>query len=261
MKKLSSITFSALLCFTAFAQIDIKEINKSLVKIEDGLYASKYEVSNKLYMTFLSSLKNSNDTGLLTIAQIDTLRWRDKYSYNEPYIQHYHKHPAYQNYPVVCINYEAAKLFCEWLTAQYNADPKRKFKKVLFQLPSESEWIMAAQAGDNSATYPWQGNDLHNKTGEAMCNFKQELNDTIKFKGKPPIGADITAPVGSYYKNNFGLYNMSGNVAEMINEKGIVKGGSWRDKSEYLAIATKYKYDGNAQAFVGFRYFAQVLEN
>lgn len=132
MKKLFTITVSALLCLTAFAQVDIKEINQSLVKVQDGLYASKYEVSNKLYMTFLSSLKNSNDTGLLAIAQIDTLRWRDKYSYNEPYIQHYHKHPAYQNYPVVCINYEAAKLFCEWLTAQYNADPKENSRKCFF---------------------------------------------------------------------------------------------------------------------------------
>jgi formylglycine-generating enzyme len=257
MKKLLSITLSTLLSLTAFGQADIKEINESLAKINDRLYASKYEVSNKLYMTFLHSLKQSNKTDLLSVAQVDTLKWKDALSFNEPYVSFYHSHPAYHNYPVVNINHEAAKLFCEWLTEQYNSDPKRKFKKILFRLPSEKEWMMAAQAGDNSAIYPWEGKDLRNKKGQIMCNFKRELNDIDK---KNTDNADITAPVNSYWKNNFGLYTVSGNVAEMINEKGIAKGGSWRDGSEYLKIDAKYKYDGNAQTFMGFRYFAEILE-
>lgn len=260
MKKLLSITLSALLSITALGQIHIKEINGSLAKINDRLYASKYEVSNKQYMTFINSLKHSNDTNLLTIAQIDTLKWKDKLSYNEPYFQYYHSHPAYQNYPVVNINCDASKIFCEWLTEQYNSDSKRKFKKVLFRLPTEKEWIMAAQAGDNTTIYPCEGKELRNKKGQVMYNFKREVKDTLWIDGKYVENMDVTAPVKSYSKNNFGLYNMSGNVAEMINEKGIVKGGSWRDDSEYLKIDTKYKYDGNAQTFVGFRYFAEILE-
>lgn len=260
MKKLFSITLSALLSITALGQIHIKEIDGSLAKINDRLYASKYEVSNKLYMTFLNSLKRSNKTNFLSIAKIDTLKWKDKLNYNEPYVQYYHIHPAYQNYPVVNINYEASKLFCEWLTEQYNSDTKRKFKKVLFRLPSEKEWIIAAQAGDSSAIYPWKGKELRNITEQVKCNFKRELKDTLRVTGKLNDNADITAPINSYWENNFGLYNMSGNVAEMINEKGIVKGGSWRDDSEYLKIDTKYKYDGKAQTFVGFRSFAEILE-
>ncbi|MES2287088.1 MAG: SUMF1/EgtB/PvdO family nonheme iron enzyme [Bacteroidota bacterium] len=260
MKKLLSISLSALLSITALGQINIKEINGSLAKINDRLYASKYEVSNKQYMTFINSLKHSNDTNLLSIAQIDTLKWKDKLTYNEPYVQYYHSHPAYQNYPAVNINYEASKLFCQWLTEQYNADKKRKFKKILFRLPTEKEWIMAAQAGDDSAIYPWEGKELRNKKGQVMYNFKREVKDTLWVDGKYVENADVTAPVQSYWKNNFGLYNMSGNVAEMINEKGIVKGGSWRDDSEYLKIDSKYTYDGNAQVSVGFRYFAEILE-
>lgn len=53
---------------------------------------------------------------------------------------------------------------------------------------------------------------------------------------------------------------MSGNVAEMIKEKGIAKGGSWRDIPENLQIDARYKYDGKAQAFIGFRYFVEILE-
>lgn len=260
MKKLLAAALSVSLSLTVFGQMDIKEINGSLAKINERFYASKYEVSNKLYMAFLTSLKKSNKPNLLCIAQPDTLKWKDKSNYNEPYVHYYHAHPAYQDYPVVNINHEAAKLFCEWLTEQYNADPKRKFKKVLFRLPSEKEWIMAAQAGDSSAIYPWEGKELRNKKGQVMYNFKRQLKDTLWIDGKYVENADVTAPVQSYWKNNFGFYNMGGNVAEMMDEKGIAKGGSWRDDSEYLKIDTKYKYEGNAQTFIGFRYFAEIQE-
>lgn len=248
----------------AFGQDDIKELNKSFAKINNRLYASKYEVSNKLYMIFLNSLKQSNNKSLLAIAQIDTLKWLNKVPaiINESYVHYYHSHPAYQSYPVVNISYEAAKLFCEWLTVQYNSHPKRKFKKVLFRLPSEKEWIEAAQAGDSSAVYPWQGNELRNKKGQIVCNFRREkgIKDTIVINVKHFDNVDITTPITQYWPNKLGLYNMGGNVAEMVNEKGITKGGSWRDNANYLKNDAKYKYDGNAQPFVGFRYFMEILE-
>jgi formylglycine-generating enzyme required for sulfatase activity len=260
MKKLLSISLLVLLASATFGQVDIKEINGSLAKINNKLYASKYEVSNKLYMAFLKSLKLSGKTDLLSVAQIDTLKWTDKLTYNEPYVHYYHSHPAYHNYPVVNISYEGAKLFCEWLTEQYNSNPKRKFKKILFRLPSEEEWMIAAQAGNSNAIYPWEGKELRNKKGQVMYNYKREVKDTLWVDGKYIENADVTAPVKSYWQNNFGLYNMSGNVAEMINKKGIAKGGSWRDDSEYLKIASKYEYDGKAQTYMGFRYFAEILE-
>ncbi len=235
-------------------------MDKSLAKINEGLYASKYEVSNKLYMEFLNSLKQSNKTNVLAIAQIDTLKWIDKLSYNEPYVHYYHSYPGYRNYPVVNISYEGATLFCEWMTEQYNANPKRKFKKILFRLPSGKEWAQAAQAGDGNAIYPWGGKELRNEKGQVMYNYKQKVKDTMWIEGKYVENMDVTVPVKSFWKNNFGLYNMGGNVAEMINEKGIVKGGGWRDDSEYLKIESKYKYDGKANASVGFRYFAEIIE-
>lgn len=74
-----------LICQCTFGQIQIKEINKSLAKINDTLYASKYEVSNQLYGTFVSSLRKTNKENLLTIAKIDSLKWLTKDSYNKPY--------------------------------------------------------------------------------------------------------------------------------------------------------------------------------
>ena len=131
---------------------------------------------------------------------------------------------------------------------------------MIFRLPTEKEWIIAAQAGDTSAIYPWIGKELRNKKGEFFCNFAKEIKDTAVENKLSNDSVDIIAPVSSYWANKFGLYNMGGNVAEMINEKGIAKGGSWRKKSEYLKIDTKYKYDGSAQTFIGFRYFVEILE-
>jgi hypothetical protein len=46
----------------------------------------------------------------------------------------------------------------------------------------------------------------------------------------------------------------------MIDQKGIAKGGGWCNKPEDLQIKSKYVYTGDAENFIGFRYFLQVLE-
>lgn len=56
------------------------------------------------------------------------------------------------------------------------------------------------------------------------------------------------------------MYNMSGNVAEMISDASIIKGGSWLDGAEKMAISNKQAYDGLAKYSVGFRYFMEVVE-
>ena len=132
-----SFTF-VLLVLTLKAQINSKEINKSLVKVNTKLYASKYEVSNKIYSDFILALKQKKEYEKLQIAQIDTLRWIDKISYNEPYVKYYHSHPAYFNYPVVNVSYDGAQLFCEWLTETYNNNPK--ILKILKENQNKINW-------------------------------------------------------------------------------------------------------------------------
>lgn len=262
MRKLFTLSALLLAPVVVFGQIDIKTIHKSIEEVHPNLYASRSEVSNGLYQTFINDLRKSKDTLLISIAQVDTLKWRDKSSFNEPYVVYYHQHPAYQNYPVVNISYAGAQKFCEWLTVQYNANPKRKFKKVIIRLPSEKEWIEAAQAGDTSAQYAWHGNTFFNNKGQAFANFTNEIKDTLAFKEqmKTNTNRDVIAPIDSYWKNDLGIFNMCGNVAEMVSEKGIAKGGSWRNKSAELQIKSKYVYTGDAENFIGFRYFLEVLE-
>jgi sulfatase modifying factor 1 len=246
-----------------FGQIDVKQIDRSLAKINDRLYASKFEVSNKNYREFLTALIKENRNAELSIAQIDTLKWNENNSFssNNPYVEYYHKHPAYNDYPVVNVSYEAAQLYCEWLTLIYNSSPKRKFNKVKFRLPSENEWEMAARGGDSLAKYPWKGEFLRTKKGLYLCNFARYKNDSSSMERKSNNSEDITAPVNAYYPNDFGLYNVSGNVAEMISDRQIIKGGSWQSTQEYLTINSKQSNDGNPKRTVGFRVFVDVIEN
>ncbi|MCK4661913.1 MAG: SUMF1/EgtB/PvdO family nonheme iron enzyme [Bacteroidales bacterium] len=50
----------------------------------------------------------------------DTLVWRTRLGYNEPYVEYYFRHPAYQEYPVVGINWMQATNFCDWRTDRVN---------------------------------------------------------------------------------------------------------------------------------------------
>ena len=235
-----------------------KSIQKSLAEVYDNLYASKYEVSNKVYSDFLISLKQNGQTEKYQIAMFDTSAWGDS-----PYTQYYHKHPAYYEYPAVNISYEGASLFCEWLTEQYNASANRKFKKVVFRLPTEQEWVAAAKAGNAEANYPWKYTSVVNEKGEAYCNHSLSAIGLRPGESGKSDYADITATVKSYKPNNYGLYNMSGNVAEMLNEKGKTKGGSWQDDAENMKIASTGKHANYTQPMttIGFRFFMEVLEN
>ena len=69
---------------------------------------------------------------------------------------------------------------------------------------------------------------------------------------------DITAPVNSYWPNEFGIYNMSGNVAEMLFEKGFAIGGSYKDSGYDVRVESIQSYQG-AAPFIGFRPIMTVI--
>lgn len=257
-----SAAFSFSLLGGSTENFNIKEIDKSMAKVSNNFYASKTEVSNAEYNLFVSALKANDDKALISVAEIDASQWKKAASHYESYAKYYSSHPAYQDYPVVNISHEGAELFCQWLTDEYNKDPKRKFHKVIFRLPSEAEWLLAAKGVDPEAIYPWKGTALQNKKGRYNCNFKRPGENEMGQPGELIDGADVTAPVLSYSPNAFGLYNMSGNVAEMLTIKGRTKGGSWLDEAEFIDIdANQSEVDSDAPSpTVGFRYFMEVLE-
>lgn len=261
------IVLSVLLGTTIFGfktiseNFNVKEVDKSVVEITPNLYASKTEVSNFEYSKFLAVLKANKDEKALATAGIDSMNWKKSTSHYEPYVEYYHAHPSYQKYPVVNISHGGAELYCKWLTEEYNKNSKRKFQKVVFRLPTETEWVMAAKGGNSDAVYPWEGTDLKDKKENIRSNFRRDAKNYMGQPGKLVDNADVTAPVQSYVPNAFGLYNMSGNVAEMLAKSDQTKGGSWRDDVKYIAIDSQQNpADSHApSASIGFRYFMEII--
>ena len=212
----------------------------------------------------------------------DTTVWiKDfKYSYNEPMFNEYFWHPAYADYPVVGISWKQAKAFANWRTKyrnDYLRGEKNKTTVGQFRLPTEGEWEYAARGGKQSAIYPWGGPYLVDNRGDFLANFKPKRGD---------YSADnivYTAEVDSYEPNDFGLYNMSGNVAEWTsspyynesyefnttfnpdvympgNERKVVRGGSWKDIAYFLKVGSRdYEYADSAKSYIGLRLVRDYL--
>ena len=266
--KIWSICFFLIIInhYESFAQNEkdypsnVKLIKKNTTKVSESLYASVIEVTNKEYNYFLSDLKQKQEFDKLKKAQIDSILW-DIAPYLEPYIRMYHTHVVYNAYPVVNISYAGATLYCEWLTKQYKSNPKQKFNKVVFRLPTEKEWIIAAKAGNPNAIYPWNTDSVKNKKGCYIANFKTTdttISNTVYSIPKPII----VVPVYSYGPTGFGIYNLSGNAAEMIQEKGVSKGGGFLSLAEDVTVESKGSYNANASGKVdlGFRWFMEIME-
>ena len=224
-------------------------LNSTEVSAENktGFYISKTEVSNQEYLDFLNDLKEQGRTADYEIAKVDTAAWKNAMDYSTVYESYYFQHEMYANYPVLNISFEGAKLYCEWLTQQI----KKEGYNVLIRLPDSIEWKTAARGGNNQNIYSWEGNSNVNKKGFYKCNSKKGVECDY-----------ITAPVLSFKKNEFGIYNACGNVAEMLNEKGTHKGGSWNSAENYIKLDSKDEYAGisTPSPYIGFRPVAIIME-
>lgn len=250
-----------------------QEMNKAMlincVPIhKEILWMSKTEVSNVQYEEYLYYLKNNtNEEDYLSAIQ-DTNIWLNK-PYNPKYANYYHIHPAYKDYPVVGLTKEQAKAYCEWLTTilnqNYTTELKHPVKEVVVRLPTEKEWKTAAQAGNPSAIFGWEGNTprstLKKFEGQLKGNFIRGKGDFMGVAGSINDGADVTAPVQSYWPNKFGLYNMSGNVSELLLDSDKAIGGSWKTYLPALEIEAnaKFREDAKPSSSVGFRYVVEII--
>jgi formylglycine-generating enzyme required for sulfatase activity len=139
--KVTSIFLLALALLCSFtgpgdSSVAIKTVENNLVKVGPGLYANKYETTNKEYRTFLEEMKlTSGDTW--KNYEIRDENWKQLCAEKDScmdlaqYALHYSNYRGFENFPVVNITYDDASLFCQWLTKRYNSDPKRKFSNVI----------------------------------------------------------------------------------------------------------------------------------
>lgn len=241
-------------------------IGKDSSAIND-FFICRHEVSNLEYRTFLNELSKAGKTEELKKCIVDSTNWEglDRKPNPNPMLYYYFRHPAYDNYPVVNINQEAATLYCKWLTEKINKEAQNG---LLFEcrIPTRTEWIGAAQGSSRYLIYTWPGSLLLNSKGLTLCNYIKigsediHYNDTLKtyqiMEPRHPVSGntvtDITAPVYSYWPNQFGLFNMNGNVAEIVSEKGIAVGGSWHSTGYDVRNESVMYYDVSSPQ-IGFR--------
>ncbi|MEX0636043.1 MAG: SUMF1/EgtB/PvdO family nonheme iron enzyme [Ferruginibacter sp.] len=273
----------------------IEKIDAMIVTVDNRIFNKKEIDAKKIvYQSEIfdySAAANNRDVTIPRSAFIikeqiavypDSLCWvRDfTYSYNEPMAKKYYSHPAFGNYPVVGVNWKQATAFCEWRTSFLNSflESKKKSSESDFRLPTEAQWEYAARGGRSQSPYPWGGPYLRNKKGCLLANFKPGRGNY------PEDGGFYTVRADAYWPNDFGLYNMAGNVAEWTSslfyegaynfqhdmnpdirytasksdaprmKRKVLRGGSWKDVGHYLQTSSRnYEYLDTSKSYIGFR--------
>lgn len=212
----------------------------------------------------------------------DTLCWMSDftYSFNEPWAKNYFWHPAFDDYPVAGVTWVQANAFAIWRTQLLNNFLVGEGRVWVedYRLPTEAEWEYAARGGLALSPYPWGGPYTRNKVGCFITNFKPMRG----IYGDD--GGNRSVAVASYPPNDYGLYDMAGNVAEWTSnaydeaaymfihdlnpdyrytaleddppalKRKVIRGGSWKDIAYYLQTGTRsYEYQDTAKSYVGFR--------
>ncbi|MCF8296710.1 MAG: formylglycine-generating enzyme family protein [Saprospiraceae bacterium] len=212
----------------------------------------------------------------------DTLAWVHdfSYSFNEPMTQNYFWHPAYDNYPVVGVSWMQARAFSIWRTTLMNSYLEGMGDAYWndFRLPTEAEWEWAARGGLDLSPYPWGGPYIRNSNGCFLANYKPLRGNYLD------DGGIHTLIVAHYAPNDWGLYDMAGNVAEWTSDafnegaynfahdlnpqvsyeaqdndnhvlkRKTIRGGSWKDIGYYIRTGTRsYEYQDTAKCYIGFR--------
>ena len=221
----------------------------------------------------------------------DTTVWARETAFNDSYVANYLRYPGFRFFPVVGVSWVQAQEFCKWRTRSANEylfdqakkkDKDGKFNEYKsiqdvplesgiimpdYRLPTEAEWEYAAKGmigtqyedenQSNGRVYPWDGHATRNPYGKQMgfflANFKRGRGDYAGIAGKQNDAALITEYIYQYPPNDFGLYNMGGNVAEWVED--VYRPLAYEDMSDLNPVRrigldeTKLKADPKKSVF------------
>lgn len=217
-----------------------------------SFYMDQTEIANIHWLEYLHFVQDSGQQ-YYEDALPDTTVWAKELAFNDPYVDHYFRYPGFRYFPVVGISWIQAQNYCKWRTQVVNkqlalengSDNEQSMAEngeriplesgiVVpdFRLPTEAEWEYAAyglvglieldENQSNRRIYPWDGHSLRNPFGPTMgsflANFKRGRGDYAGLGGRLNDAAMITDEVYAYPPNDFGLYNMAGNVNEWVED-------------------------------------------
>ncbi len=218
------------------------------------------EVSIESYKRFLDDLKAQGRMADYEKAKIDTARAMPELPTN------YFSQPSYLYNPVACISYEGAILFCSWLTEKMGGEWE-------YTLPTKEQWKYAARSGKTLSFQYSMGFDeiFPDMNGNPMYTYLM-VNDAcitmrdghLEIIDKPfgrfeeegrALEYRLPTHIYSHHPNLLSLYNMCGNVAEMVAERGVAFGGSFLDPGYDIRIDSEKRYDAPSPR-IGFRVIA-----
>lgn len=261
-------------------------------QLYDSIFIDETEMSNINWLEYLYSIQKDSSVRFHQSQLPDTLAFVNISTKSNPAFTTYLNHPAYRYYPVINVSYEQAQNYCKWRTDVVNGILKMNEQKnqkpyklqVEYRLPTQKEWEYAALGGLDVEKYPngilekykkLNKKDLDREIYEPanecedslLTSYKKsskilEYNANVKEDYFIPESNTIidcddfyavsTSYTNHYSPNQFGLYDMIGNVSEMVLEKGIAKGGSYRNSYDLINIKKNYYYD-SPKDWLGFR--------
>jgi formylglycine-generating enzyme required for sulfatase activity len=199
------------------------------VEITKPFYLGKYEVTRGQFRQFVEESGYKTDAekdGSGGYGYVAATKWfkgpnynSEKKTFEGPGTKYFWRDPGFEqtdDHPVVNVSWNDAKAFCDWLS-------KKEGKQ--YRLPTEAEWEYSCRAttttryssGDDPETLAKVGNVADGTAKKECPNWPPTITGED--------GYVLTAPVGQFQPNKFGLYDMHGNVWEWCED--------WFDEKYY----------------------------